>query len=187
VITKTEQFRGSLYEAPDRILFVVRVIDPRPDLATSLRAARRPGTPTKIRRGWAIEGYRLRLSFEVLEPEPCRRRAFYVPAGGLDAFIGGCAVGLDTRPSRRRRPAGAHVLPLRPTEGPRFEVLEALTEALHKPLVAIDASPWLTIFNVCDGIERPTTPDVAMGKPTSHLVQTWHKPPKRPPVAQGPR
>ena len=187
MMSKTEQFRGSLYRTPAHVLFFIRVIDPRPDLAASLRAARPPGTPTKARRGWAIEGGRLRLSFEVLEPAPCRRRAFYVPAAGLDAFVGGCAVGLDTRPSRRPRPAGARVMPLWPTEGPRYDVLEALTDALHKPLMATDASPWLTIFNLCGAIERPTTPDVAMRKPASHLVQTCRKPPKSPPMAQGPR
>jgi hypothetical protein len=133
----TERFRGSLYETPARKLFVIRPIDPSPDLADALRAARRPGTPTKVRRGWKIEGGRLRLSFEVLEPEPCRRRAFYVPAAGLDAFMDGCAVGIATRPSRRRRPAGVDVLPVWPTEGPRLDVLEALTKALHFDPVAV--------------------------------------------------
>jgi len=125
----TERFRGSLYETSARVLFVIRAVDPSPDLAAALRAARRPGTPTKVRRGWSIEGGRLRLSFEVLEPVPCQRRALYVPAPGLDAFLSGCAVGIDTRPSRRRRPAGADVLPVWPAEAPRLDVIEALRAA----------------------------------------------------------
>lgn len=125
----TERFRGSLYETPARTLFVIRAVDPSANLAAALRAARRPGTPTKVRRGWSIEGGRLRLSFEILEPGPCRRRAFYVPAAGLDAFLGGCAVGIDTRPSRHRHPAGADVLPVWPAEAPRLDVIEALRAA----------------------------------------------------------
>ncbi len=179
-MTNPERLRGSLYATPTRVLLVIRVVDPRPDLATSLRAARRPGTPTKVRRWWSVDGGRLRLSFEVLEPEPCRRRVFYVPAAGLDAFVGGCAVGIDTHMSRRRCPAGPDELPLWPTEDLRLDVLETLTEAFLDPFVAMGASPWLMTFGACGGIESLTTPDVAIRKPTSHPAQTWPKLPKSP-------
>jgi hypothetical protein len=128
-MTRAEVFRGALYETPTRVLFVIRAVDPSPDLAAALRAARPPGTPTKVRRGWSFEGGRLCLSFEVLEPESCRRRAFYVPAAGLDAFRGGCAVGIDTHSCRCRRPDGVDVIPVWPSEGPRLDLFEALRAA----------------------------------------------------------
>jgi hypothetical protein len=174
-----ETLRGSLFERPSRVLFIIRAVDPSPDLAAALRAVRRLGAPTKVLRGWSSEGGRLRLSFEVLEPEPCRRRAFYVPAAPLDAFLGGCAVGIDTDLSGRRHPGGTDVLPVWPTEGPRLDVLEALTEAIHDPWAAMRASPWAMAFNVSDRIKRPTTPDVAIWKPTPYLLPTSRKDPKR--------
>jgi hypothetical protein len=122
-MTRAERFRGALYETPAGALFVIRAIDPRTDLAAALRAAHRPGTPTKVRRGWSILGGQLQLSFEILEPESCRRRAFYVPPAGLDAFLRGCAVGLDTRPSGRK---GGNGLPVWPAEAPRLDVVEAM-------------------------------------------------------------
>jgi hypothetical protein len=122
-MTRAERFRGALYETPVGELFVIRAIDPMPDLAAALRAAHRPGTTTKVRRGWNLWGGQLQMSFEILEPESCRRRAFYVPPAGLDAFLRGCAVGLDTRPWRRK---GGNGLPVWPAEAPRLDVVEAM-------------------------------------------------------------
>jgi hypothetical protein len=193
-MTNAERFLGSLYETRGQVLFLIRAIDPRPDLAAALKAARRPGTPTKVRRGWSIEGGQLRLWFEVLEPKPCGRRAYYVPAAGLDAFVAGCAVGIDTKLSGRRHPADADLLPVWAAEAPRLDVLEAMTEGLLNRSMAFDASPWPVSFGARGGIERLTTPEVAMRKPTSHPAQTWRKLPKSPlkadfcrPMPQAPR
>lgn len=125
-MTGPERLRGSLYPDPHGPRFIVRAVDPEPDLREALAAARRPGTLTKARRSWTVEGARLVLTFELLEPWSCRPRSFYVPGPELlGPFLDGCAVSLDACPGRRRRHTG--LIPLWPAESPRTAVLDALT------------------------------------------------------------
>jgi hypothetical protein len=112
-------------------LFIVRVVDPEPDLRDALAAARRPGTFTKARRGWTVEAGRLVLRFELLEPRPCRERSFFLGRPELlGPFLDGCAVSIATRAAGAWPRRGVNLIPLWPAEDPRTAVLDALAPEL---------------------------------------------------------
>jgi hypothetical protein len=126
-----ERLSGSLYPWHDGPRFVIRAIDPEADLRDALAAARRPGTFTRARRGWTVEGGRLILRFELLEPEPCRERSFFlVRPELLGPFLDGVRVDLATRAGGKWPWRGVGLVPLWPIEGPRTAVLDALAPEL---------------------------------------------------------
>jgi hypothetical protein len=134
-MTGPERLSGSLY--PDRHgpRFVIRAVDPEPDLRAALAAARRPGTFTRARRGWTVEGGRLILRFELLEPEPCRERSFFlVRPELLGPFLDGARVYLATRAAGTWPRRGVGLIPLWPAEGPRVAVIDALAGELVERL-----------------------------------------------------
>ena len=132
---RREALRGAL--DVERRRLIVRAVDPLPDLAAALRAARPLGTFTRVRRSWRVEHGRLWLTFAMIDPAPTMPRAFELAAPELvDAFITGCAVGLDVRPGIRAEAVGGYrwAVPLWPAEGPRLDVLDALADVLGAEL-----------------------------------------------------
>ena len=132
---RREALRGAL--DVERRRLIVRAVDPLPDLAAALRAARPLGTFTRVRRSWRVEHGRLWLTFAMIDPAPTMPRAFELAAPELvDAFIAGCAVGLDVRPGIRAEAVGGYrwAVPLWPAEGPRLDVLDALADVLGAEL-----------------------------------------------------
>jgi hypothetical protein len=145
-MTEPERLRGSLYPDHDGPRFVIRAVDPEPDLAAALAAARRPGTFTKARRGWTVQGGRLILRFELLEPRSCKERSFFlVRPELLSAFLDGCGVDIATRAAGAWPRRGIGLVPLWPREGARTAVLDALAENLGAELgdaSANDVERW---------------------------------------------
>ena len=132
---RREALRGAL--DADRSRLIVRAVDPLPDLAAALTAARPLGTFTRVRRSWHVEHGHLWLTFAMIDPAPTVPRAFELAAPELvDAFIAGSAVGLDVRPGIRAEVVEGYRLavPLWPAEGPRLDVLDALTDVLGAEL-----------------------------------------------------
>jgi hypothetical protein len=135
VTARREALRGAL--DVERRRLIVRAVDPLPDLAAALRAARPLGTFTRVRRSWRVEHGRLWLTFAMIDPAPTMPRAFELAAPELvDAFIAGCAVGLDVRPGIRAEAVGGYrwAVPLWPAEGPRLDMLDALADVLGAEL-----------------------------------------------------
>lgn len=130
-MTGPERLSGGLYPDHGRLRFVIRAVDPEADLRDALDAARRPGTFTRARRGWTVEDGRLVLRFELLEPEPCRERSFFLMRPELlGPFLDGAAVSIATRPAGAWPRRGIGLVPLWPQEGARTTVLDALAPDL---------------------------------------------------------
>ncbi len=132
---RREALRGAL--DADRSRLIVRAVDPLPDLAAALTAARPLGTFTRVHRSWRVEHGRLWLTFAMIDPAPTVPRAFELATPELvDAFIAGCAIGLDVRPGIRAEVVGGYrwAVPLWPAGGPRLDVLDALADVLGAEL-----------------------------------------------------
>ena len=132
---RREALRGAL--DVERRRLIVRAVYPLPDLAAALTAARPLGTFTRVHRSWRVEHGRLWLTFAMIDPAPTMPRASELAAPELvDAFIAGCAVGLDVRPGIRAEAVGGYrwAVPLWPAEGPRLDVLDALADVLGAEL-----------------------------------------------------
>ena len=131
---RPEKLRAVLYPSPAGPEILLRAINADRDLHQALAAARRIGTPYRVRRSWTTGKHQgkaaIVLRFELLMPRQCRQRAFYLTGELFDAWLGGCALGLSVRPEPLD--AGADVLTLWPRERPRSEVADALAAIARK-------------------------------------------------------